>query len=78
MQKYRAHSSQISNKAFNFLNSVEHPIESQPNTKPPKMANAHMPHITIFEGDYDQRRHWIIYEVIWEVANITDEKKQIT
>jgi hypothetical protein len=35
-------------------------------------------HIPTFKGDEDPRRHWIIYETIWDVVDIIDENKKIT
>ena len=42
------------------------------------MDYTHIPHISTFEGDKDQRHHWFICETIWDSANINDESKKIT
>lgn len=38
------------------------------------MANHHLVHIPIYE---DPRRHWFVYEILWDVADVTDDDKNI-
>jgi hypothetical protein len=34
-------------------------------------------HIPLYEGDEDPKRHWFMCEKLWDVADITDEDKQM-
>ena len=42
------------------------------------MSHHHPIHILIYEGEEDPRRHWFIYERMWDVVDVIDEDKQIT
>lgn len=58
--------------------STTHPTINPPirqNTKKKKMSHHHSVHIPICEGEEDPRRHWFVYERMWDVADITDEDK---
>ena len=41
------------------------------------MMHHHFVHIPIYEGEEDPRRHWFICEQMWDVAEVTDENRQI-
>jgi hypothetical protein len=41
------------------------------------MSHHHSIHIPIFEGEEDPKRHWFVGERMWDVADVTDEDKQI-
>ena len=48
---------------------------SYPKYNSSTMAHHHIP---IYEGEEDPKRHWFIYEAIWDVVDVTNEAKQIT
>ena len=41
------------------------------------MSYHHTIHILIYEGDEDTKHHCFICDTIWEVANISNEAKQM-
>lgn len=41
------------------------------------MDNHHSVHIPTYEGDDDPRRHWFVYERMWDATNVTDDDKKI-
>ena len=50
----------------------------QQNTKSKKMLHHDSIHIPIYEGEEDPRRHWFVYERMWDATNMTNDDKKIS
>ena len=50
---------------------------SQHNRKSNKMSSHHLVHIPTYEGEKYPRRHWFIFERMWDVADVIDDDNKI-